>query len=175
MWAWAPLFIMASYQHAGWSLEAARLSGFAVIGIGAIGCVIAGGYADRMGRTTVTIISMLVSGGCALLVGLFFDHPTWITIVCLIWGFAIVADSAQFSAAISELADPRYAGTALTTQTSAGFLLTLITIQIVPHLVELLGWRYVFMFLAIGPAFGVWSMYRLRQLPEAEKIASGNR
>ncbi len=175
MWAWAPLFIIASYQHAGWSLEAARLSGFAVIGIGAIGCVIAGRYADRIGRTTVTIISMLVSGSCALLVGLFFDHPSWITIVCLIWGFAIVADSAQFSAAISELADPHYAGTALTIQTSAGFLLTLITIQIVPHIVELLGWRYVFMFLAIGPAFGVWSMYRLRQLPEAAKIASGNR
>lgn len=175
MWTWAPLFVIASYQHAGWPMDAARLAGFAIIGVGAAGCVIAGRIADRIGRTTITIASMLVSGGCALIVGQFFADPVLLTVICLIWGFAIVADSAQFSAAISELVDPRYAGTALTIQTSVGFLLTLITIQIVPYLLDVMGWEYVFVVLAAGPAFGVWSMYRLRQLPEALKIASGNR
>jgi len=156
-------------------MASARLAGFAVIGAGALGCVIAGRYADQIGRTTVTIISMLVSGTCALVAGFFFNDPGLLTAVCLLWGFAIVADSAQFSAAISELVAPHYAGTALTMQVSVGFLLTMITIQIIPYLVDIVGWRYVFMFLAIGPAFGVWSMYRLRQLPEAYKIASGNR
>ena len=95
--------------------------------------------------------------------------------VCLIWGVAIVADSAQFSTAISELSDSRYVGTALTLQTSMGFLLTLFTIRMVPPLLDLVGWTYVFSILALGPIFGIWSMLRLRKLPEAVQMASGNR
>ena len=109
------------------------------------------------------------------MVGLFFAAPVAETVICLVWGFAVVADSAQFSAAISELTDRRYVGTALTMQTSVGFLLTLVTIQIIPVLTEMLGWKYVFTILAIGPAFGIWSMLRLRLLPEAVRMASGNR
>jgi MFS family permease len=175
MWTWVPIFIIASYQQAGWSLEAARVAGFSVIAIGALGCVLAGRFADRLGRTTVTIASLVVSGGCCLLVGFFFASPLLLTVVCLIWGFAVVADSAQFSAAISELSDKRYVGTALMMQTSMGFLLTLLTIHLVPLLVDLIGWRYVFIFLAIGPVWGVVSMIKLRALPEAAAMASGNR
>ena len=91
------------------------------------------------------------------------------------WGFAVVADSAQFSAAVSELSDPRYVGTALTMQTSLGFLLTLVTIQAVPPLVERFGWTAVFPVLALGPAVGIVSMLRLRALPEAVKMAGGRR
>jgi hypothetical protein len=98
-----------------------------------------------------------------------------LTALCLVWGFAVVADSAQFSAAISELIDPCYVGTALTMQTSLGLTLTLLTIQLIPPLVVVLGWEHVFMILAIGPAFGAWSMFRLRQLPEALALASGHR
>jgi len=175
MWTWVPIFIIASYQQAGWSLEAARVAGFSVIAIGALGCVLAGRFADRLGRTTVTIVSLVVSGACCLLIGLFFSSPLLLTLVCLIWGFAVVADSAQFSAAISELSDRRYVGTALMMQTSMGFLLTLFTIHLVPLLVDLVGWRYVFIFLAIGPVWGVISMAKLRRLPEATLMASGNR
>jgi MFS family permease len=175
MWTWVPIFIIASYQQAGWSLEAARVAGFSVIAIGALGCILAGGFADRLGRTAVTIASLIVSGGCCLIVGLFFSSPLLLTLVCLIWGFAVVADSAQFSAAISELSDKRYVGTALMMQTGVGFLLTLLTIQLVPVLVAWVGWRYVFMFLAIGPVWGVISMIKLRALPEAKAMASGNR
>ncbi|MBA3562781.1 MAG: MFS transporter [Gammaproteobacteria bacterium] len=175
MWTWVPLFIIASYEASGWTMQSARLAAFAAIGIGAAGCVLAGILADRLGRTTITIASLAVSGSCALAAGLVFDHPALLTALCLLWGFAVVADSAQFSAAVSELADPRYVGTNLTLQTSIGFLLTLLTIQLMPPLVDRVGWQYAFMMLAIGPLFGIRSMLRLRRLPEAAAMASGHR
>jgi len=118
---------------------------------------------------------MIISGACALIVGLFFNNPVIVTVICLVWGLTVVADSAQFSAAVSELTDSRYVGTALALQTGMGFLLTMVSIRLIPLLVELIGWDYVFMMLALGPAFGTWSMLKLRTLPEAEKMASGNR
>jgi len=175
MWAWVPLFLLASYEHAGWSAAAARLAGFGVLASGAAGCVVAGLLADRLGRTRITVWSLAVSGACALGAGFFFGRPLPPTLLCLIWGFAVVADSAQFSAAISELADPRYVGTALTLQTSLGFLLTLFTIRMIPPLVDRIGWERAFMALALGPVFGIGSMLRLRRLPEAERMAGGRR
>ena len=175
MWTWVPIFLLAAYQNAGWSETAARLAGFAAVAIGGAGSVIAGQLADRLGRTRVTVASMLVSGSCALFVGLLFQSPALLTVVCLIWGFTVVADSAQFSAAVSELGDPRYVGTALTIQTSLGFLLTLVTIRLIPPLVDWIGWQWAFAVLVIGPAFGIASMLRLRSLPESTKMASGNR
>jgi MFS family permease len=175
MWAWMPMFLLASYERAAWSQQAARVAGFSVIAVGAVGCIIAGLVADRVGRTTVTIGSLVVSGSCAFTAGWLFADPSVLTALCLVWGFAVVADSGQFSAAVSELVDPRYVGTALTVQTSLGFLLTLLTIQVIPPLVDAVGWEYVFMVLALGPAFGIWSMWRLRQLPEARHLASGQR
>ncbi|MDQ4076535.1 MAG: MFS transporter [Chloroflexota bacterium] len=175
MWAWAPIFLLASYEAAGWSTQSARLAGFGVIAVGAVGCVLAGAVADQLGRTTVTTWSLLVSGACALLVGFFIERPGVLTALCFVWGLAVVSDSAQFSAAVSELSDSRYVGTALTIQTSLGFLLTLFTIRLVPLLVPYLGWERVFTILALGPAFGIWSMLRLRTLPAASRMASGNR
>ena len=139
MWAWAPFLLLASYKAAGWSTQSARLAGFAVIAIGGVGSYLAGVLADRMGRTRITASSLALSGACALIAGLFFNSPGLLTVVCLAWGFAIVADSAQFSTAVTELADPRYVGTALTVQTSLGFLLTLFTIRMIPLLVGRLG------------------------------------
>ncbi|HEX6202418.1 MAG TPA: MFS transporter [Thermoanaerobaculia bacterium] len=175
MWAWAPVLLLAAYQAAGWSAAAARLAGFAVVAVGAAGCVVAGVVADRLGRTRVTVASLAVSGACALVVGLLFDRPAALTALCLVWGFAVVADSAQFSAAVSELSDPATVGTALTVQTCLGFLLTLVTLRLVPALVEPLGWSGVFALLALGPAVGIVAMLRLRRLPEARRMASGNR
>jgi len=175
MWAWVPLFLIASYEAAGWSTQAARVSGFAVIAIGGVGGIIAGFLADRIGRTTVTVWSLAISGACCLVAGMFFSHPAMLTAVCLLWGFAVVADSAQFSAAVSELTDPLYVGTALTIQTSLGFLLTMVTIRVLPPLADRFGWERAFIALAIGPVFGIVSMLRLRRLPEATKMASGNR
>jgi MFS family permease len=175
MWTWTPMLLIAGYESGGWSVGAARIAGFSVIAVGAIGCVLAGFMADRLGRTTITSWSLVISGSCAITVGFFFEKPAMLTILCLVWGFAVVADSAQFSAALSELTDRRYVGTALTVQTSLGFLLTMVTIHIIPVLVGTLGWRYAFMILALGPVLGIWSMQRLRALPQALQMASGNR
>ncbi|MFQ5629415.1 MAG: MFS transporter [bacterium] len=174
-WAWAPIFLIASYEQANWTLKAARLAGFGFIGAGAAGSVLAGILADRLGRTTISNLSLVLSGLCTLAVGFFFSSPGILTMICLIWGFAIVADSAQFSTAISELSDPRYVGTSLTVQTSLGFLLTILTIHLIPPLVDAFGWQWVFVTLTPGPIFGIWSMLRLRRLPEANKMASGNK
>ena len=175
MWAWVPIMLVGSYQAAGYSDHLGHLAGFSVIAVGAIGCVVAGIRADRFGRTGVAIISLVVSGGCALTAGLFTHLPLLLTAVCLIWGVAVVADSAQFSTAITELSDPQYIGTALTMQTCAGFLLTLISIRILPEMVAALEWHAALPVLALGPLFGIWSMVALRNLPEAEQMAGGNR
>jgi MFS family permease len=175
MWTWTPMFLIASYGRHGLSLTEARLAGFAAIAAGGLGCVMAGALADRYGRTLVAIWSMAISGACALCVGALYDEPRLLALLCAVWGFAVVADSAQFSAAVSELADPRYVGTALTLQTSLGFLLSMVTIQLIPPLALEVGWENVFPVLALGPAFGIWAMWRLRDLPEAAAMAGGRR
>jgi len=175
MWTWVPIFLIVSYGAAGWNISSARLAGFAAVAAGSVGSLAAGITADRLGRTRVTVVSLILSGGCTLCAGIFFPSPGLLTVLCLLWGFAVVADSAQFSAAVSELADPRYVGTALTVQTTLGFLLSLLTIRLIPPLVEIIGWEWVFVLLAPGPLFGIWSMLQLRRMPEARQMASGNR
>ncbi len=175
MWTWVPILLLVSYQQAGLDTAWARLAGFGVVAVGGIGSVLAGRLADRWGRTRTTSLSLIISGSCALVVGAVFASPVLLTALALVWGFVVVADSAQFSAAVSELGDPRYVGTALTVQTSLGFLLTLFTIRMIPPLQSWLGWEWAFVILALGPAFGLWSMLSLRRLPEAEQMASGRR
>jgi len=175
MWTWVPFFLIISYGAAGWSTASARLAGFAAVAAGAFGSLVAGLLADRFGRSRVTVASLMLSGTCTLCAGIFFSSPGLLTVLCLLWGFTVVADSAQFSAAVSELTDPRYVGTALTVQTTLGFLLTLFSIRIIPPLVEIIGWEWVFVVLAPGPVFGIWSMLKLRLMPEATRMASGNR
>jgi MFS family permease len=176
MWTWIPFMIRASLslrKSAPWLAEVAS---FLVIGCGAAGCVIAGLIADRVGRTFVTSAAMAISGTCCLVIGLMFGaNPILLLTVAAIWGASVVADSAQFSACVTELGDPRYIGTALTMQTCLGFLLTVISIELIPRFVDLVGWRYAFVMLAPGPLFGVISMMKLRRLPEAVKIAHGRR
>ena len=176
MWAWIQVFLTASFKQTGLNETWASATAFAVIGIGGLGSIIAGQLADKFGRTTVTIVSLVTSGLCSIVVGfLFGGNPILLVILCLVWGFAIVADSAQFSAAVSELCQKEYTGTALTLQTSLGFLLTLVTIRLVPTLEGWFGWEWAFAFLALGPVVGIWAMYALRRSPEAVKLAGGNR
>jgi MFS family permease len=176
MWSWIPAFLLASFKlvgvEAGWASGAA----FAVIAVGGLSSILAGKLADQWGRTLITIVSLTVSGLCALLVGLLYGgSPILLAMICLIWGFAVVADSAQFSACISELCDRDYLGTALTLQTSLGFLLTLVTIRLVPTLERIIGWQWAFAFLALGPLVGIWGMWTLRRSPASARLASGRR
>jgi MFS family permease len=178
MWTWIPAFL--AYAYGSGTVGAARaqllgsIVGFLVIAAGGPGSLLAGLIADRWGRCNVTIASMAVSGACALTIGwLGANRPVLATALALVWGFAIVADSAQFSTSISELAEPEYMGTHLTTQTSMGFLLTLASIQLVPFLVRAWGWGGAFAALAIGPALGIWAMATLRASPDAARLAGG--
>lgn len=176
MWVWIPVMIRASLAVSKASPLAAEIASFLVIGCGAVGCVVAGLVADRIGRTVVTSWAMAISGSCCLLIGfLFGGNPLLLLLVAAIWGATVVADSAQFSACVTELGDPQYVGTALTMQTCLGFLLTTISIELIPYFVKTVGWQYAFAILAPGPLLGVFAMLRLRALPEASKIAHGRR
>jgi len=165
MWAWAPVMIRASLASSGDSPMFAEVASFLVIGSGAIGCVAAGLLADRIGRAEIAATAMAISGVCCLLIGLFYGAAPWaLLLIAAIWGASVVADSAQFSACVTELGDPRYMGTALTLQTCIGFLITTVSIGIMPMAVEALGWRFAFAILAIGPILGIMAMMRLRRL-----------
>jgi MFS family permease len=171
-----PVFLVASFGLTGLDERWAALAGFAFIAAGGAGSLVAGKLADRFGRTVVTAAAMAVSGICCLAAGLFYGgDPRALIALCLVWGFAIVADSAQFSAGMSELCPADRIGTALTLQTSLGFLLTLVTIRLVPVLAHAWTWRWAFAPLALGPALGIWAMLRLRRRPEAARMASGRR
>ena len=146
----------------------AALLAFLTVAAGTVGCVVAGVVADRVGRPRVTIIAMMISASCALVIGLLLSaHIVILAFVALVWGASIVADSAQFSASVTELAPSRYVGTAITLQTCAGFLLTIVTIRLVPIWVEWWGWERAYMPLAIGPLLGVVAMWRLSRDPRA--------
>ncbi|MDH4229555.1 MAG: MFS transporter [Nitrospirota bacterium] len=180
MWACIGMFLDASFriQAAGYDPAFLARSGtFVVMGMGGLaGCLLGGWVADRYGRTLLTMGAMATSGICAATVGLLFGtHPALVGGLCLLWGITVIADSAQFSASVTELSEPQLVGTMLTTQTCAGFTLTLVTIHLMPLLVGAVGWRYAFMPLALGPFFGVWAMARLRARPEAIRLAGGRR
>lgn len=165
MWTWAPAFLAASVaargQTPGWGTDALA---FGAIAAGALGCVWGGWFADRRGRARTVNLAMAVSGLCSLAAGLVFGAPVWVlALLTWTWGFFVVADSAQFSALVTEVAPSHAVGTALTLQTSLGFLLTLATIQAVPRIAELAGWPWAFPILALGPAAGIWAISRLRR------------
>lgn len=170
MWTWIPAMMRASLAPA-----LAEAASFLVIGSGAVGCIAAGRLADRIGRTVVASTAMAISGTCCIVIGFVTRSPAVLLVVAAIWGATVVADSAQFSACVTELGDPRYIGTALTIQTCIGFLLTTVTIRLMPVLVARFTWHYAFAFLALGPFLGIIAMLRLRGLPEAERIAQGRR
>ena len=178
MWTWVPAFIAASFAAAGANDPAgAAVASFAVVAVGGVGCVVAGLLADRLGRTTLTIAAMAGSGGSALVIGfLFGSAPIAVVAVALFWGLTVVADSAQFSTAVSELAPAGTAGSALSLQMATGFLLTGVTILGL-GLAAPTGdaWRLAFWVLAAGPVVGIAAMWRLRSRPDATKMANGHR
>ena len=179
MWTWVPVFLAASLAVSGdVSAPAASAVAFLVVAAGAAGCVAAGALADRMGRTTLTIAAMALSGSSAVAAGLLFGAPAAVLLtVIVLWGVSVVADSAQFSTAISELAPPGTAGSALALQTAAGFLLTGVTILGVGLIApgEPGGWAIAFAILALGPLVGIGAMWRLRGRPDAIRMAGGRR
>ncbi len=176
MWAWFAVFFADRLALDGRVdvREGAAFAAAAAIGVGGLGCWVGGILGDRWGRSRTTALAMTISGTSAVLIGLLRDAPVPVVLaIGLVWGFWVVADSAQFSAIVTELADQRYVGTAVTLQLAAGFTLTVVTIWLVPVLRDWLTWRWAFAFLAAGPALGVWAMLRLLRSPDAARIAGG--
>lgn len=170
-WTWIPAFLAASEAQRALSTNTeahpriAAVIAFGVIAVGGIGCVWGGFVADRVGRARLVTWAMASSGACALFIGLAFGHSWWLLApLALAWGFFVIADSAQFSVLITEQVPAHAVGTALTLQVSMGFLLTTVTIQIIPPLVNLVGWQWAFPVLAVGPVLGIASIRRLSAL-----------
>jgi MFS family permease len=163
MWTWLPAFLLASWAPAlgGARLSAAAaVAAFAIIGLaGAAGALLGGWVADRYGRTFTTIAAMATSGLCALAIGWTFQGPPWLTaLLAAGWGASVIADSAQFSASVTELSPPAIVGSAVTFQMAVGFLITILSINLVPVACDALSWRWAFAVLAVGPLLGCVAM-----------------
>ena len=178
MWAWLLLYVNEALgaQHV-WLFGRASFLTFVTIGTGAFGCLLGGILSDRIGRTATTAGMMIASGTCALAIGFAFGGPSWLfTTILVIWGVSVIGDSAQFSAMITELADQRFVGTALSVQLGLGFALTVVAIWLVPRMAAFLGsWRWTFLILVPGPSIGASAMLLLRRRPGSARLAKGMR
>jgi len=167
-WTLVALFFHDLFLARGFPGDAAAaragVTAFAVIATGGFGSVLAGRWADRLGRERITIWAMAVSGACSLTIGWLLAAPLSLVLaLALLWGFAVVADSAQFSAVVTEVAQPDAVGTALTLQTSLGFLLTAFSIWLTATISARFGWGIAFSILAVGPVLGIRAMLQLRR------------
>jgi MFS family permease len=167
-WTWIPAFLAASVAANAGRYRAPRLISllaFTTIAIGGLGCVWGGLFADKKGRERLVAISLTLSGSCCILSAVLFGAPIWVLgALAMTWGFFVIADSAQFSTLVTESVPPHAVGTALTVQTSLGFLLTMLPMQIVPAIAQRVGWRWAFVVLSIGPVLGIAAIRRLSTL-----------
>jgi len=166
-WAWIAAASSVSYAHTISQHDAeslGKLTAFLSIALGAPACIIAGIWADRIGKAEVTLAAMAISGVAAILTAVSFGGPVWITLgLILIWGIAIIPDSAQFSAIVADNAPAHLSGSLLTLQTALGFTLTIVTVQLTPIAAAAFGWPIVLAALALGPAAGIIAMLPLRR------------
>lgn len=167
MWSWIGVALAISFSHQmadDAAAQFAKLMAFIIIAAGALSCGIAGWVADRIGKAELTIIAMAVSGISALLFAFTFGGNVWVTVaVSIIWGIAIIPDSAQFSVLVADHAQGDQAGSLLTFQTALGFALTIVTVQLAPVVADIVGWPVMMGLLALGPAFGIASMWGLKK------------
>jgi hypothetical protein len=169
-WGWVAVIFAAS---SGWPRSKYEVASAAAIAIGAVGCIWAGAASDKLQdeaatvrvaqRARVTMIAMAVSSACCVVAALVFHHPVILLALSLIWGIAVIADSAQFSTIISEVSDKSYVGTALTCQVAAGFLLTAFSIRWLAAVAAHFGWPWALASMSVGPLLGIWAMNGLRK------------
>ena len=178
MWGWFLAYARAANETTAPPLvDNPSALTFWVLAAGVPGCVVAGALSDRLGRCLTTAGAMLISGSGAVAIGFAYTGPSWLFVgIALVWGLTIVADSAQFSASITELADSHLVGSALAFQMGVGFAITIVAIWLVPLIADTLGgWRWAFLILAPGPLLGAWAMLGLRRRPESVQMAGGHR
>jgi MFS family permease len=165
VWVWLPLYVTASLRAAGEDPTGAQVGVLCFVALGVLGlagCVGAGRLGDRVGRARTAAGAMVVSGVCCVVAALAFGAPPWVTVLLLaVWGPSVIADSALFSACLGSVVPRDHVGTALTLQTALGFLLTVVSIQLVPVVEAGLGWPVAVGLLAVGPLAGAVAMLRL--------------
>jgi MFS family permease len=171
VWTWIAAYASASLGFVGGATPgspAGSAVAFAAIGSGALGSAAAGLFADRLGKARVASWAMIVSGACCAAAGVMFGAPLFVLFLfAVVWGVAVVADSAQLSALVAQYSPRDHVGTALTVQTCAGFLLTMVSIRLLPIAAQEVGWRWVFICLVPGPVFGVLALRGLADAPGA--------
>nr|WP_321444501.1 MFS transporter [uncultured Cohaesibacter sp.] len=178
MWTWIVLYLGASFEVSGVDNPGkwASLVAFFTLAAGAPGSIWGGRIADKVGRTLMTSVVLAASGFCSLIIGSLFGGPVvLVVLIAILWGATVSPDSAQFSTAVGELSKPENRGTMLTMQTAIGFSLALVSVQLMPHWIALVGWHWAFTPLVAGPIFGIISMLKLRKLPQSEQLAGGRR
>ncbi len=180
MWTWIPVFILSSFSFYYTGSELLFMAGiisFSIIGLsGVIGSILGGLISDRIGRTLSTSIYLGISGTSAVLIGLTYGVMPYITVIVgIIWGITVIADSAQFSTAVTELSSDKIRGSALTFQMALGFLITVGSIYAIDILRTTVGWHWAFSFLSIGPLLGIISMMRLRYKNESSLMCNGKK
>jgi len=165
VWTWIAVFASTAAGDAssGVSVLGSTVA-FVTIASGAIGSVAAGAVADRVGKARIAAWAMLVSGTCCAAAGLVYHAPLAVLAVfAIVWGVSVVADSAQLSALVAQYSPRDHVGTALTIQTCVGFLLTMVSIRLLPIAAQTIGWQWIFLCLAPGPFLGALALRRLRE------------
>lgn len=180
MWAWIGPFLIYVLQEQGRTTESATALGgqlaFAIIGIGAVACAVAGFLGDRYGRTLTTSVLLIVSAACSLAFGFLETAPiAIIALLGLVYGFAIVGDSPLYSAGVTELAPRERIGAALGVQSVLGFGMTIVSVFLFGVVVDRWGWTAAFIMLGVGAFSGPLAMMRLRRMPDAQLMAGGRR
>src|SRR6185437_15209132 len=170
MWSWLGAYLAAQFGRAGFGGRAAAVTTFLAIAAGGLGCWRGGVRSDGGGRERAALLALAISGTCALAVGWIPASNGWllalVVAMALVWGFWVVADSAQFSTLVTELSDPRQVGTALTSQLGLGFTLASVTVWLIPWILQRGGWGWAFLALVPGPMVGMGAMARLARLRE---------
>ena len=165
LWAWIAPAAAASYAlqtSPENAIEWSKLTAFVAIASGALLCPFAGRLADRIGKSELTILAMMISGTSAVTAAITFSGPIpLVAIVFIIWGLSVIPDSAQFSALVADLSPPEMTGSLMSLQTALGFALTIVTVQMTPMIAERWGWPLLFCLLSLGPVIGIAAMLGL--------------
>jgi MFS family permease len=166
-WTWIAVFATAAATGGSGGVSAAgSVVAFVTIASGAIGSAAAGAFADRLGKARIAAWAMLVSGTCCAVAGFAYRLPlAALLLFAIVWGVSLVADSAQLSALVAQYSPVDHIGTALTIQTCVGFVLTMVSIRLLPIAAQTIGWQWSFLCLAPGPFLGAFALRGLREKP----------
>lgn len=162
-WAFVPV-IIGAYKQVNQNPDpdvSVSLLSFLIIGVGSLGCVGAGYLSRSLGTKRTAAAALFFSGCCCILSPVVFlqDSETILIIFLMLWGLTVVADSPLFSSLVARHAIPEARGTALTIVNAIGFAITIFSIQLINLILEIIAPVYALTVLAIGPVFGVLSLF----------------